>query len=155
MNQSPTPRPSSLKKLTAPLIVLVIASGIYLGLINTTAELDTTVKEPVPVAVRAMIVEPETVNLRVYSEGNVQPRSQTKLLAQVAGEVVYVADTLLSGGQFQLGDTLLKLDPRDYEIARDRAQASVSRSKAELKFARHEAGRVRALYGDEDRKSVV
>ena len=67
MNQSPTPRPSSLKKLTAPLIVLVIASGIYLGLINTTAELDTTVKEPVPVAVRAMIVEPETVNLKVYS----------------------------------------------------------------------------------------
>jgi RND family efflux transporter MFP subunit len=149
MNQSPTPRSLRLKKLIAPLSVLVIASGIYLGLINTTAELDTTVKEPVPVAVRAITVEPETVNLKVYSEGNVQPRSQTNLLAQVAGEVVYVADTMLSGGQFQLGDTLLKLDPRDYEIARDRAQASLSRSQAELNFARLEAGRVRALYGDE------
>ena len=149
MNQSPTPRSLRLKKLIAPLIVLVIASGIYLGLINTTAELDITVKEPVPVAVRAITVEPETVNLKVYSEGNVQPRSQTNLLAQVAGEVIYVADTMLSGGQFQLGDTLLKLDPRDYEIARDRAQASLSRSQAELNFARLEAGRVRALYGDE------
>ncbi|MCH1460638.1 MAG: hypothetical protein L7U64_10655, partial [Luminiphilus sp.] len=66
MNQSPTPRSLRLKKLIAPLIVLVIASGIYLGLINTTAELDTTVKEPVPVAVRAITVEPETVNLKVY-----------------------------------------------------------------------------------------
>ena len=149
MNQSPTPRSLRLKKLIAPLIVLVIASGIYLGLINTTAELDTTVKEPVPVAVRAIAVEPETVNLKVYSEGNVQPRSQTNLLAQVAGEVIYVADTMLSGGQFQLGDTLLKLDPRDYQIARDRAQASLSRAQAELNFARLEAGRVRALYGDE------
>ena len=71
MNQSPTPRSLRLKKLIAPLIVLVIASGIYLGLINTTAELDITVKEPVPVAVRAITVEPETVNLKVYSEGNV------------------------------------------------------------------------------------
>lgn len=149
MNQSSSSRSLALRKIIAPLIVLVAAAGIFVGLINTTPELNTTLKEPVAVAVRALTVEPETINLKVFSEGNVQPRVETRLIAQVPGEVVYVDEAMLSGGQFQLGDILLKLDPRDYKIARDSAQAGISRSQAEVHFARQEAQRVRALYGDE------
>ena len=149
MNQSSSSRSLALRKIIAPLIVLVAAAGIFVGLINTTPELNTTLKEPVAVAVRALTVEPETINLKVFSEGNVQPRVETRLIAQVPGEVVYVDEAMLSGGQFQLGDILLKLDPRDYKIARDSAQAGISRSQAEVNFARQEAQRVRALYGDE------
>lgn len=149
MNQSSSSRSLTLRKIIAPLIVLVAAVGIFVGLVNTTPELNTTLKEPVAVAVRALTVEPETINLKVFSEGNVQPRVETRLIAQVPGEVVYVDEAMLSGGQFQLGDILLKLDPRDYKIARDSAQAGVSRSQAEVNFARQEAERIRALYGDE------
>ena len=149
MSQSSNPRPLTLSKIMTPLVVLIIALGIYVALINSTPELNTTQKDPVPVAVRAQTIALETISLEVTSEGNVQPRAQTQLLAQVSGEVIAVAEALSSGGQFQRGDTLLELDPRDYEIARGRAQASLDRARAERDFASDEAARVRTLYGDE------
>ena len=149
MSQSSNPRPLTLSKIMTPLVVLIIALGIYVALINSTPELSTTQKDPVPVAVRAQTIALETISLEVTSEGNVQPRAQTQLLAQVSGEVIAVAEALSSGGQFQRGDTLLELDPRDYEIARGRAQASLDRARAERDFASDEAARVRTLYGDE------
>ena len=149
MSQSSNPRPLTLSKIMTPLVVLIIALGIYVALINSTPELNTTQKDPIPVAVRAQTIALETISLEVTSEGNVQPRAQTQLVAQVSGEVIAVADALSSGGQFQRGDTLLELDPRDYQIARSRAQASLDRARAERDFASEEAARVRTLYGDE------
>ena len=149
MSQSSNRRPLTLRKLMAPLVVLIIASGVYVALINTTPELNTTQKDPVPVAVRAQTIALETISLEVTSEGNVQPRAQTQLVAQVSGEVITVAEALSSGGQFQQGDSLLTLDPRDYQIARSRAQANLDRARAERDFASEEAARVRTLYGDE------
>ena len=149
MSQSSNPRPLTLSKIMTPLVVLIIALGIYVALINSTPELNTTQKDPVPVAVRAQTIALETISLEVTSEGNVQPRAQTQLVAQVSGEVIAVAEALSSGGQFQRGDTLLELDPRDYQIARSRAQASLDRARAERDFASDEAARVRTLYGDE------
>ena len=149
MSQSSNPRPLTLSKIMTPLVVLIIALGIYVALINSTPELNTTQKDPIPVAVRAQTIALETISLEVTSEGNVQPRAQTQLVAQVSGEVIAVADALSSGGQFQRGDRLLELDPRDYQIARSRAQASLDRARAERDFASEEAARVRTLYGDE------
>ncbi len=149
MPPSSTPRSLTLSKLLTPLIVLVIASGIYVALINTTPALKTTQKDPVPVAVRSQTIKLETIGLEVISEGNVQPRAQTQLVAQVSGEVISVSEAMLSGGQFQRGDVLLKIDPRDYQIARDRAQANLNRARAEIDFAAEEAARIQALYGDE------
>ena len=149
MSQSSNPRPLTLRKIMTPLVVLIIALGIYVALINSTPELSTTQKDPVPVAVRAQTIALETISLEVTSEGNVQPRAQTQLVAQVSGEVIAVAEALSSGGQFQRDDTLLELDPRDYQIARSRAQASLDRARAERDFASEEAARVRTLYGDE------
>ena len=78
-----------------------------------------------------------------------QPSIETKLVAQVAGEVVELSSSLVAGGDFSKGDVLLKLDPRDYEIALARSQATLSRAQAEQRFATEEITRIRSLYGDE------
>jgi RND family efflux transporter MFP subunit len=70
-------------------------------------------------------------------------------VAQVAGEVAKLSASLVAGGEFNRGDVLLELDPRDYEIALARATASLSRAKAEQRFASEEAKRIRSLYGEE------
>jgi len=139
----------SVKKFLTPVIIIGLSLGIFTLLINNKPEIVTSVKEPVPVAVRALEVKPESLTLRVRSEGNVQPRVETNLVAQVAGEVLWVAPSLLSGGEFSDGDTLITLDPKDYEIALARARASLARAHAELDFAKEEQGRVRALYAQE------
>lgn len=149
MNQSPSPRFFKPRKLIAPVAVLLIATAIYIALVKTTPSLNTTAKDPVPVAVKALTIAPATVDLVVSSEGNVQPRAETKLVAQVAGEVKTVGPSLLSGAAFTEGDVLLIIDPRDYEIAIDRAQANLERSKAEASFAENEAARIQSLYAKE------
>lgn len=146
MNQSPSPRSFKPRKLIAPVAVLLIATAIYIALVKTTPSLNTTAKDPVPVAVKALTIAPATVDLVVSSQGNVQPRAETKLVAQVAGEVKTVGPSLLSGAAFTEGDVLLTIDPRDYEIAIDRAQANLERSKAEASFAENEAARTQSLY---------
>lgn len=103
----------SVKKFLTPVIIIGLSLGIFTLLINNKPEIVTSVKEPVPVAVRALEVKPESLTLRVRSEGNVQPRVETNLVAQVAGEVLWVAPSLLSGGEFFDGDTLITLDPQD------------------------------------------
>lgn len=149
MNDGAPTKPSVTKRVIAPALILTFSVVIFIGLINNQPTLKTTVKEPVPVAVRALDVRLAPMQLRVSSEGNVQPSVETKLVAQVAGEVIELSSSLVAGGNFSKGDILLKLDPRDYEIALSRSQATLSRAQAEQRFATEEITRIRSLYGDE------
>lgn len=149
MNDAASRKSSVMKKLIAPLLILALSAAIFLALVSNQPTLKTTVKEPVPVAVRALEINTGPMQLSVSSEGNVQPSVETKLVAQVAGEVIEVSDSLVAGGDFRKGDILLKLDPRDYDIAVTRSQAAMSRAEAEQRFAAEEAARIKSLYGDE------
>ncbi|MDG1033641.1 MAG: efflux RND transporter periplasmic adaptor subunit [Luminiphilus sp.] len=150
MSESASSRSSfSVKKLLTPITIIALSLVIYTVLINNKPEIVTAAKEPVPVAVRALTVIPQTLALSVTSEGNVQPRVEMELVTQVAGEVISVASSLLTGGEFSAGDTLITVDPRDYEIALLRARSSLARATAELNFAIEEQVRVRALYAKE------
>jgi len=149
MNDAASRKSSVTKKLIAPLLILALSAAIFLALVSNQPTLQTTVKEPVPVAVRALEINTGPMQLSVNSEGNVQPSVETKLVAQVAGEVIEVSDSLVAGGDFSKGDILLRLDPRDYEIAVTRSQAAMSRAEAEQRFAAEEAARIKSLYGDE------
>ena len=149
MNDGAPTEPSAAKRVIAPALILTFSVVIFIGLINNQPTLETTVKEPVPVAVRALDIKLAPMQLSVSSEGNVQPSIETKVVAQVAGEVVELSSSLVAGGDFSKGDVLLKLDPRDYEIALARSQATLSRAQAEQRFATEEITRIRSLYGDE------
>lgn len=149
MNDAASSKSSVMKKLVAPLLILALSAAIFVALVSNQPTLQTTVKEPVPVAVRALEINTGPMQLSVNSEGNVQPSVETKLVAQVAGEVIDVSDSLVAGGEFSNGDILLRLDPRDYEIAVTRSQAAMSRAEAEQRFAAEEAARIKSLYGNE------
>ena len=149
MNDSTSGKSSAIKRLLVPLLILALSAVVFVALVNNQPALKTTVKEPVPVAVRALDINLAPMQLSVTSEGNVQPSVETKLVAQVAGEVVELSSSLVAGGDFSKGDVLLKLDPRDYEIALARSQAALSRAQAEQRYAAEETARIRSLYGEE------
>ena len=75
MSESASSRSSfSVKKLLTPITIIALSLVIYTVLISNKPEIVTAAKEPVPVAVRALTVTPQTLALSVTSEGNVQPR---------------------------------------------------------------------------------
>ena len=122
----------------ALLPVAVIAFGGLSAYVLISARSEVVVappKVPLPL-VRAMTVETRDVQLQIEAHGIVTPRTRTSLVSQVAGQIISVSPAFANGGFFKTGDVLLTVDPRDYELAVDRARAVVA--QAQVRLAREE-----------------
>jgi RND family efflux transporter MFP subunit len=75
--------------------------------------------------------ELRSLNFTVYSQGPVQPRTETTLVAEVAGQIVSVSTNFIAGGFFRKGEELLQIDPSDYETGLLRAQATLASRQAQ------------------------
>jgi len=73
-----------------------------------------------------------SLNFSVFSQGSIMPRTETTLVAEVAGQIVSVSSNFISGGFFREGEVLLQIDPSDYQTALLRAQAALAARKAQL-----------------------
>ncbi len=87
-----------------------------------------------PPAAAATLVEVEVLaagphRVTVEAMGTVAPARRIALAARVGGEVVEVADAFTPGGLLAEGETVLQLDPEDYEIAVARAELALERAK--------------------------
>ena len=98
----------------------------------------------VPV-VEAVEANKQTVRLEIPSQGTILPRTETNLVAEVSGRVVEISPSLDEGSAFSEGDTLLVIDPRDYEMAMVRAEADLASAEAGL-----EQEKARAKQAKED-----
>jgi RND family efflux transporter MFP subunit len=70
------------------------------------------------------------------------PRTESTLIAQVPGQIIFVADSFDESGFFRKGELLVQIDPRDYRIRIRRLEASIQAAQAEsdeakLRLARH------------------
>jgi len=96
-------------------------------------------------AVSVISVKAKAVRLQVRSQGTVTPRTESHLIPQVSGEVVWVSPALVSGGVFNHGDVLLRIDDRNYRDAKIRAEAALLRAEAEWELAQSEDKRIASL----------
>ena len=97
-------------------------------------------KPPAPVPmVRTIQTKsgPQTVSIR--GEGTVRPLREINLVPEVGGKVVRVSPALVNGGVFRKDDTLLQIDPVDYELAVTLAKAKVKDAESRLELAEEEA----------------
>lgn len=95
--------------------------------------------------VRVVEVAPTTHRFRVTTHGTVAPRTESDLVTEVAGRVVWASPALAAGGFFERGERLLEIDPRDYRNAVARAKARAARAESELRLASVELGRRETL----------
>jgi RND family efflux transporter MFP subunit len=97
---------------------------------------------PIPV-VRIINAEVGPQSVLIKGEGTVRPLREITLMPEVDGKVVYISPTLVDGGEFRKGDTLLRIDPVDYQLAVTLAKAKVKDSESNLKLAEEEAAAAR------------
>jgi len=81
----------------------------------------------------------------IRSQGTVRPRTEADLVAEVDGRILWIAPEFAPGGFFEAGAPLVRLDPRDYELAVERAQANLRRARSEREFAASELERQEGL----------
>lgn len=72
------------------------------------------------------------VQFTINSQGVVKPRTETTLISQVSGTVLTVSPAFVSGGTFNKDDILLRIDPLDYEVAVEQANAQLAQATAKL-----------------------
>lgn len=92
---------------------------------------------------------------RVHAQGTVIPARKVTVQPEVSGRIVERHPGLVDGGVVHRGETLLRIDPRDYEIALEEARTGVEVAKAE--FAMEEGRQVVARqewerFGSKDEK---
>ena len=117
----------------AALLASLIGAAI---MVATSSPVEGRPSERQPRPVRVLEVKPTTVQLRVISQGTVAPRTESELIPEVSGPVVWLSPALVSGGYFDADELLLRIDPRDYEAALERARAEVASAEGEYDHAR-------------------
>ncbi|MBW2619496.1 MAG: biotin/lipoyl-binding protein, partial [Deltaproteobacteria bacterium] len=117
----------------ALMAALVSAGGLGLAVLTASKpELERrTLIVPAP-TVRTILVVTGPRPVTIRAQGTVRPLREINLVSQVSGKVIEISPALVNGGRFNKGQTLLRLDPADYQIALSLAQANLAMSQARL-----------------------
>ncbi len=81
--------------------------------------------------VEVMTLQPLNTTFEIFSQGSVRPRTQTVLSAEVSGTITYVSPGFVAGGVFEAGEVLMRIDPTNYAVAVDQAEAVVAQRQIE------------------------
>jgi len=119
------------RALIPPLII--VAAIVLSVLASMTAEPPKQKEQSKPAAmVEVLEISPRDMTFIVDSQGTVKPKNSTTLVAEVTGQIVDIAENYNAGGFFKKGDMLVQVDPSDYEVAVQQAQASLLQAQSEL-----------------------
>ena len=91
-------------------------------------------------------VEARSGALQVRGSGTVRPPREIDLTAEVGGRIIEASDAFVSGGRFDAGDTLARIDPADYQSQVRQARAAVTQRRFEVLQAREEVGVAKEEY---------
>ena len=128
-----------------PLTILAAAIAIStLVIINKPTPEAANLKTKA-LLVDALRVVKQDLQVTVRAQGTVVPRTATTMMAEVAGTIVEVSESLIVGGFFEKGDILIRIDDRDYQANLKRARADVASAKSTLA---NEKGRAEVAYQD-------
>ena len=120
-----------------PLAVLGVAVLAAVVLIRSRPPVATQPPRIEPPGVRVHEVSLDNVALAVVSQGTVRPRTESQLVSEIAGRVIWVAPSFAEGGFFETGDVLVRIDTFDYEQAIVSARSQLA--QARLQLAQEEA----------------
>ena len=136
---------TSTKKIVLPILVVLVGIVGATGLLKVRPSVATHSTAPPLPMVRAMTVELQDVQLRIEAQGSITPRTESDLVAEVAGRITWVSPSLAAGGFFEEGELLVRIDASDYELAVERAEAALTRAQSEFALAQNHLERRRSL----------
>lgn len=127
------------QKYLYPFLIILVGLIIAVIMIKTRSKVEKKAVSFPPPLVRVKTIAFQDYRLIISSQGTVTPRTESELIAQVAGQVIQVAPQFAPGGFFNKGDLLVRLDPRDYEFALARLEAEITQAKLQLAQEEEEA----------------
>ena len=142
MEQQAT-NPNRRLKIISTFAVAIIGIAFAIMLAKSGKKPESQIPQPKRPAVEVQIAEATRHTYRIQSQGTALPRTSIRLVSEVSGKVVSVAESFDVGQIFTKGDVLLKIDARDYELALAQARSQVAQAQLRLQMEVKEADVVR------------
>lgn len=116
------------------LIIGILGSAVVAAALMVQMRPEPPKKEEVTLAplVEVLELESMTANFEVYSQGTVRPRTETVLSAEVSGTITEISPKFIAGGVFEANEVLLRIDPTNYAVALQQAEALVKQRQIEF-----------------------
>ncbi len=137
--EAPVARPALLRRMVQGTIVLgvgVLGFAILFGMRAAPAEVEPPRVIPTVSTVPARVTQGA---IKVRGGGTVRPSAEVTIAPQVGGRVIWTSPALVSGGRFLENESLLRVDPADYENAVEAAEADVAQREVALLEAEENA----------------
>jgi RND family efflux transporter MFP subunit len=131
------PHIKTVLRVLLPLVVIGIAVLVTMALFRSRPEVPTEARSVELPSVRVETVVIQDLPMTVVSQGTVSPRIESQLVPEIAGRVMWASPSFASGGFFEEGDALLRIDPYNYQQAVIAARSQVAQSR--LRLAQEEA----------------
>lgn len=127
-------------------VLAVVGTALAIAILLVVLRPEAERQAPVEAGrlVEVFPVRAAAVNLFIEAYGTVRPRESLKLVAEVRGQVVDLAPSFEEGAYVKKGQTLIRIDPRDYQLEVQRRQVQIRQANAEIKRMEQE---VRNLKG--------
>lgn len=118
----------------------------------TQPEPERIEREHVGPLVETMRAEREDVSVTVQGHGTVEARVRSSLVPQVSGRVAAVHEQMVAGGFIEAGETLVEIEPEDFQLALDRAETELASARATEETAEAEIAEAEATLADARRE---
>jgi RND family efflux transporter MFP subunit len=118
-------------------LLLGLAGGAYFIFSEQGTERKKETARRVPV-VEVVKVKTASPRVRFKAMGTIKPSREVTLQPRVSGEIIKVSDQFIPGGKFNTGDTILIIDPRDYQIKAKKLENEIDKARSALQIERGE-----------------
>jgi len=115
-----------------PLLIVGMAVITARALIKSRPSPERQSPPDLGVLVEVEEIQLEQLRMDVDVLGVVMPAQRVVLQPQVSGAITWVNPEFQIGGQVKAGDVLVKIDPRDYQIASEERRSAVEQAEAQL-----------------------
>jgi len=112
--------------------VIVGAVAIALILVATKPEPPRAEKPLEGTLVEVVQISSSRHEVDLHAKGTVVPAMEVVLQAELGGRVIWQSPELVAGGRFDANQPMVRIDPRDYELAVEAHRSEVNRAKLEL-----------------------
>jgi len=102
----------------------------------------------IPPAVFYSIATAEAVTLDVSAQGEVRPRTDINLTAQVSGRITRISEEFVNGGAFKKDAILVWIEDADHRASAAASKARVAQAEESLRREEAEAALARSDYED-------
>lgn len=119
-------------RIFAPLLVVGGATWLAVVLIKNRPEPRKFTAPPQVTKVEATRLQPTKFQVFLETQGTVRPRTTTTLVPEVSGRIIEIAPNFREGQFFKEGETLVRLDPINYETQLVVAESDVAQAEVAL-----------------------